>query len=172
MSAEAVWRTTTPEVVALWDQWRAEQERWERTVTEFVKRHDATGERAPIVTNSVFGGQRLVGMQHLPGHEVPTGWRLDKRHHVLVPARSKREGKALAAEIDGIPSFNPRQDVPGMPSWSLGAGFVASFGAERHGDALYVVRSTDSIAEEVDGGIWERVKLSEYHAVREAGVAV
>lgn len=168
MMVEAVWRTTQPEVIALFDKWEAEEEAWAERRDAFMAKHDPSGKRGALILASSFG-RKFAGMEHLADEQIPEGWRLDKTQWALVPYRTSKAGKVVAKELDACqPPPDPRKSLPGMPSWSIAGLRVCTPGVEPHGTAIYVIWSTDSVAEQVDESVWERVKLSEYHAILEA----
>lgn len=112
---------------------------------------------------------------------VPEGWRVKTQREgadLMVPRLSTKAGKAWNERLNEIREApDIRSSLPGMPSGGLdGLAYVAP-GIEEHDGAVWVIWSCDPDAmdsgwsrtsKKVDGFIWERVKLSEYYAMKEA----
>lgn len=93
--------------------------------------------------------------------EIPLGWRLDRKHSMLVPLRSTAKGKAIAAKIKALGRLDDaRMHVPGIPTDLFnGSGLVMV-----DGEVWVQFRHPRS---DIDLDLWTPAKLSEWYAASE-----
>lgn len=167
-----VYRSTAPEVLELWETYRAKRVEWVDAVADFCKKHSGIdrGWFHHFLNDEYFDGLVVLNREH-----VPRGWRIDRRHGMMVPNKRTPEGKGFAAEMSKLrkaPSFEP-PGMPGRVSVTIdadGRGRTYGFGAERFGDHLEISWFAPVPPERVDLGIWKKIPLSQWHAEREASV--
>lgn len=170
-----VYRTRDPEIVALWDDYQAEHAKWRRKVKRLIGSWFPRQGRGGMV-QSGWGSESWVGIsgRWSERNDLPEGWRWDNRRDMVVPFKKTKEGKEFAKVIAANqPPTSLRNRLPGMPAflWSGRHGLrTFSPGIEQMGDALYVIWAVELVADEdkYDPKIWKRVRLSEYHRLREA----
>lgn len=181
----ACYRSTHPDVIAAWDAYGADHERFARDVaalTDELWPNEVGGHRPePIVTRSTFdpGKRKLVGWSWPWGVPAPEGWRLEKGPdwtQTITPKRSNKLGKSIAKRLDGVAPVKGA-DLPGMPLVLMLLPATYSAGVERHGDALFVAWGIDPEQHDpratpggkpLDLNIWQRIKTSEFFAARES----
>lgn len=167
---ETVYRTS-PETTTEWEQRkeRANQARREAGLA-FLQRHG-------FPETTLFWGSPhdIYGLNIGTNAEPPTGWRRDRDYvGVIKPDRRTRVGRQAAAELGEIPSGNAREGLPGgMPSMAISRqrGVLMEPGLAVLAGRLYVTWShplEEREAARIDSQVWETVRLSEYHAAREA----
>lgn len=148
----------------------------ERT-TELTKARQEAGamflERHGFPDNTKFWGtdRAFTGLDLRPD-SPPSGWRIDSREGVLMPAKRTKEGKQIAQEMAEIPYQNPRRELPGgMPE--VGFSSDKSFmrpGATVIGGRLYATWPAplhERDAAHIDTTVWEQISLSSYYLVKE-----
>jgi hypothetical protein len=126
--------------------------------------------------SSIGDDERLAGVEWWSRRDdVPPGWRYVRKDGMIVPHRSSREGKVIAAEFDTVVISDPRRQVPGMPRVFFGAlPRVLGPGYERleDGRAVYcrwgIAPVPDQLAARIDRSIWKPVALSKFYKVKEA----
>jgi hypothetical protein len=162
---EAVWRTTNPDVVGLIVAWTGADRAFRDKVLGLLAELGLSDRQPYVRTWGAWGGDdQLIGI--MARGDLPSAdWRRDG--DAFVPRRGSKAQKALSDRFNEIKRPDFRKDIPGMPSNHFSGCGVVAPGAERHGDALYVLWSTDQVEPKVDTTIWERIKLSEFYAVRE-----
>lgn len=165
-----IYRTTRPELVALWDKWREEGTKFHDEVMAFAAEYAPEGSNAMV---SDGGNKHIVGVSVVgDSNNPPSGWRLDRKRWILVPKRTDKIGKQIATAMDAVVFKDPRGALSGMPSMALLSGddgvAMCSPGVEKHGDALYVKWSNGGPTAGIDPKIWVRVKLSDWYRVKEA----
>lgn len=168
-----VWKSTRPEEVALYEASRlADREAFDARVKAFK----ATRAGGSITGISGFDGSWTITGYAIPANTSPLpGWRRDGSSNRAVPAKRTAEGKEIASELDGLRL--PGNHYPGMPwnftsepDWKDQEYAMWPF-VERIGEDFYVSVGRTPRARDmarVDSGLWEPVKLSEYHAAVEA----
>lgn len=164
---KTIYRTTDPRMTSLWAKWNAEKD-------EYVTQRDAfLAEYAPegcaLMLSSGFGGARPLGVSVEGWSEkVPDGWRLDRKHWVLVPFKKTAQGKRIAVALATLKRRDQRADLVGMPSFLMDGFAWHQPGIEIHDDAMFVIWSDGGPpADEIDSTVWERVRLSEWYALIE-----
>lgn len=176
MSVVAVYRATDPAIMASVEAWKAQWAEWKRSVMKFATTHSESS--APVVNTYADGARHLVGLSYEPDLSIPDGWRVTDRGGMTysVPNRRSKAGKALGAEMDSLAlrAFHP----DGMPSAVFVENHWFSPGVEELSGTIYLTWAL--VLEECsddeqgfskqsyDPSRWERVKLSEYHAMKEA----
>ena len=163
MSGLTVYRSTHPDALRRWHATTEAMDAWSEKM------------QATLITLGVDGREvwydqvsgRIIGLGHTGGDDVPEGWRVDARTGYLVPRRSTKAGKQIAAVLDGMRRPDPRA-LPGMPAQVMAGVHFLTCGLEYMGGALYVRWSRPIPEKLVDSAIWERIKLSEYYAALEA----
>lgn len=183
MGTEAVYRATDPTIMESARAWRERAKQWQAECLVFAAKYAAEFGRtdvSPVSTAYANGSRHLTGLTHDGSSQVPTGWRLvmgsQRSPDCLVPVRRSKTGKVVGAQMDALilEAFFPE----GMPNTVFHEDHWYSPGIEVHGDDLYVTWGFDpaecSSWEKgfgpgvFDSSRWERVKLSEYHAMKEA----
>lgn len=159
-----VYRTVDPGILATWHATREAMTAWPPKVEALMEDLGVGGRK--ILFDSVSG--RVWGVDD-DGSAIPEHWRLDNRRACLMPRRSTRDGKKIAARIDAMRRPDPR-DLKGMPSTTFADDepTLCTCGVEEIDGTLYVTWSAAIPEREVDLTLWERLKLSEYYAIQEA----
>lgn len=128
------------------------------------------GGREVIGTSFFDGGWSVTGYRADKfGEELPAGWRFDGARRDVVPAKRTPEGKAVVETLAGLRL--PGNTYPGCPDILFAEGFSIFPRVTKIGDDYFLTLSKvprEEKANEIDPGIWESVKLSEYHAALEA----
>lgn len=174
-----VFRSTDPAVRAAFLDARKRYDDWAVAIAELAR--EVHPDAKPMVTHS-WGMERFGGITKVD--PVPDGWRIDQQRAgyspMLVPRRSTKEGKAWLKRIEELRSGpNVRASLLGMPGGGAAGLAYESPGIEIYDDCLYVIWGHDpadldmgwnpqEAADEVDPKLWERVKLSQYYADKEA----
>lgn len=185
---EACYRSSHPVVLAAWDAYGADFRRFADEVAALTAElwpDEVGGQKVdPIESRSIFspGQRRLVGWSWPYGVAAPEGWRTVSGPdfvRTIMPKKSTKLGKAVAARMAAVAPIKS-MDLPGMPLVLLLLPSTYSAGVERHGDTIYVAWGVDPEQHEpratpggkaIDLDIWERIKVSEYFAAREADEA-
>ncbi|WP_068922152.1 hypothetical protein [Planobispora rosea] len=162
-SDRAVYRSTHPDVLKIWNDYDATAEEWQERINAFLAEHGFTGRNVHFntTTNSIYG------VKHDDG-EVPAGWRIDRKYGYLVPRLTSKAGKVIDAQLGELRRPDPREMVPGMPKNCLAGRHFMTCAMRSMAGAIYVTWPRPIPESQVDLSIWERVKLSEYYAVVEA----
>lgn len=164
MTQPVAYRSTDGLVLAVWEQSEAEHDHF-ATLMEaeqqllgrcLFTRQPGLGRRAEI-----------VGIEHLPGADIPDGWCLQHRRHFLRPLPGSAGAHARAWLTAHQPP-PPAEDLLapfGVRPYVEVDGFVHWPGLERHDDGLYL---TWPVEVGWGGGeAFERVPLSAFYAARE-----
>jgi hypothetical protein len=176
-----VYRATDPAVLEAWDAWAVRRTDWGRRLHEIVESVSpyAAAETGIFTVSrpSQFAG---IGYSGSYGRDAiaalkEQGWRLDRKHGVLMPHKSTAPGRAIAKKLDQIGSC-PDVDLPGMPSMCFSGMSFMYPGIERKdgppGGYLLVLWSTPTVElEKVDPAVYEQILLSEYYRIKEAETA-
>lgn len=171
-----VYRSRAADIVAEWEAYEAEHRAWARKARRLIGSWFPRKGCDPVIMSGSFGGNASwVGISK--PHPLPSdddlaakGWRVDRKHWHLVPFKKTPEGKAIAKAIDATqPPTTIRRRLRGMPSHLWNGMRVQQPGVERHGDAIYVLWACELTADDgYDPKAWKRVRLSEFHRIREA----
>lgn len=176
-----VFRTKDPEVVGEWNAYLQEVNKWSGKAHKLIGKWFPRQKRGLMSVSSSFGGNdQWVGVETkydrdgYRGEKLPPGWRLDRKKGVVLPFRTRKEGKEFAKLIDeNQPPEHIRRRLKGMPAFLFGGPYGISIhnpGLEMHGDYLYCVWGADPMEAEdnkVDTKVWKKVKLSVFHKARE-----
>lgn len=131
-------------------------------------------------TLGVDGTDKLICRQswkelYVEGYEqddpkavLPDGWRRERsnpRH--VVPALRSKQGKANAQMLaDHAYRITP---PPGLPDIEWGTDRMGTYGIEEYDGVVFATLGfTPSHETNIDWDLWEKAKLSEYHAAKEA----
>ncbi|MEW9530733.1 hypothetical protein [Microbispora sp. NPDC049125] len=163
MPDKVVYRSARPQVVSAYQAAFAALEEWAKQTEEVLARRGLSG-RMVYYTNS---DNRLVGVGHNDGDDIPDGWRFDHKRGCLVPRLTSAEGKRIAAELAELRKPDPREAAPGMPKNILASGQFMTCGMDLMEGAVYAWWPDSIPVEQVDLTLWEPVKLSEYYALVE-----
>jgi hypothetical protein len=189
-----VFKSQHPDVLAVWQEFEAASKAFHEFADDFASRYAVDG-REVMVRESGWFGRVVSGLgindadndRHAPRSrpELP-GLRLGAKEGYWVPDKRTAEGRALSKEFKEQRAKKP--SYPGMPDevWAdredgrslifwpgsdMADGWVWvtwGCGADRliegRGDSGSSRRDFDP----VDLTIWTHVRLSEYHAMREA----
>lgn len=158
-----VYRTTAATAIIAWHAAASAREDWAKDMQAFLEEHDL-GDRNVYISH----GGRPLGITHTDGDPVPNGWRIDARTGHLMPRLKTRTGKQIDARLGELRQPDPRHNMPGMPMECFVSLALLTCGMRLLGDVLYVTWSRPIPEQQVDLTIWERIKLSEYYAAREA----
>jgi hypothetical protein len=168
---EVAYKSTHPDVLATLATYRAAMADWHKRTAAlladlgFVDRH--------FLVATTFGHRHITGVEFKPGDQIPDGWRRQGKGSAsrLTPKLSLKAGKVIARRIEEVkPPTDVRSDLPGMPThihlpelreingavwvrWPYGLQETAVVG--------------DTRRECVQLRMWERIKLSEFHAAIE-----
>lgn len=156
-----VYRTTNPAIVKQWHDTNAAVTEWAKTLEAALEEMGVGGRMA--FYDSVSG--RVIGVA-AKGGAIPEGWRRDRSHDRIVPARSTKPGKAIGAKLDALRRPEVR-NLPGMPKHAMPGLCLLTIGLRFMDGAVYAKWSRPIPEDEVDLSIWQRVKLSVYYAVLE-----
>lgn len=162
MSDKVVYRSTHPDVLRRWHEVSAAVDAWSTQLKDGLAEIGMAGYK--VYYDQVDGN--IMGLTPKDG-DVPDGWRIDARTGYLKPRLSTKQGKAIGAKLDALRRPDPR-DLQGMPKHAFAGLSFLTCGLHYLDDALYVTWSKPIPEGQIDRGIWERVKLSEYHAAVEA----
>ncbi|MFC9973607.1 hypothetical protein ACFVH6_22200 [Spirillospora sp. NPDC127200] len=170
MNDPIAYRSTHPDVLAHWENTAsaAAQQAWRDRVNAaiadlgFPDRKFATAGRFTV-----------IGVEHPEDEPIPDGWRRDRDlPTAIVPARRTKTGKDIGRRLDALHRPSPRRDLPGgMPEVAFARHSFMRCGVELLGGAVYVTWSDEldeADARHIDPQVWERVRLSQYYAAREA----
>lgn len=172
-----IYRSRTPEVLAAWKAACADLDAYIAATKAIIDEAGFAG--WPVFrSNGSWGYGRFAGVGLPEGERVPAGWRIAK--HCLVPDKRTRAGREMRERLDAVEhpgSLNGK--LPGMPADALNgmSGYIVSPDVRVLGECVYAEWSTDperaeasfsSQSTAVDHDLWERVRLSEYYAAREA----
>lgn len=159
-----VYRTTNPSILARLRATLAAIDEWPPKVEALMEDLGVGGRKIwyDAVTGEVFGVSR-------DGDEIPEHWRYDQRKNCLVPRRSTKPGRAIAARLGSLRRPDPRA-LKGMPNRTFAAdgSSLLTSGVDEIDGAVYVTWGAAIREREVDLNLWEPVKLSEYYTVLEA----
>lgn len=179
---ETVFRAIDPTIMEGFRRWRTDRIAWGETVTALVEEL-LPGHKA--VTSWGRSGLSLVGVSwsRRDDGEPPSNWRYvsgGRGVPFIIPVKNTKTGKALTARFEAIPQLDD-PPLPGMLAewWVPGTdhGFRIVYPSiEVYGDDLFLTWRVEIVGEDhmrsseskIDGTKWQRVKLSEYHAVKEA----
>lgn len=186
MTAEGVFRSSHPDVLAVWDA-RAEKVE-ARRVYALTLEERFGGRKALFTSRAVVGLQPLDGES---GYRAPRsrddlpGFRFGVKEGYWCPDKRTAEGRALAKEFAQYAVPKPR--YPGMPGevWPRsddgGGSYLYTPGSQRFEDTIYVTWGCSAErllpgngdprekgGDTVDLAVWEHVRLSEWHALLEA----
>lgn len=154
-----VYRTTNADVLKRWHDTNAAVTEWATTLETALEEMGVGGRMT--FYDQISG--RVIGVAAQAG-PTPEGWRRDRSHDRIVPARSTKPGKAIGARLDGLRRPEVRE-LPGMPKHARPG--LLTVGLELIGGAVYAEWSRPISEDEVDLTVWERVKLSEFFRVLE-----
>jgi hypothetical protein len=168
---EVVYRSTHPDVLAHMERHRLAFQAWRDGVRAALVTLGFNPDDHIWMTDTEF-----TGIVRALGDPVPDGWRRDRTadEYVIVPARRTKLGKQHGQVLDRLTQPDPRRSMPGgMPKHAMAKGEMTGLtgGFRKIDDAAYVTWSRelrDGDAARIDPTIWERLKLSEYHAACEA----
>lgn len=158
---KTVYRTTNADVLKRWHDTNAAVTEWAKTLEIALEEMGVGGRMA--FYDQVSG--RVIGVA-AHGGPIPEGWRRDRSHDRIVPARSTKPGKAIGARLDALRRPEVR-DLPGMPKHAMPGLCLLTVGLEEIDGVVYAKWSRPISEDEVDLAVWERVKLSEYFRVLE-----
>lgn len=164
------YRSRDPRALALWETYEQQRE-------EFAEKLRATLTELGLAgSDALQRGNRVIGVRHTDGDEVPDGWRVPADWpDMITPDRRRRAGKAAAEKLGALRVPDPRDELPGgMPGQVMDferARFLTA-GLTFAADALYVTyqapRMPEEYAKHIDTTVWEQVPLSVYYAAVES----
>lgn len=164
------YRATDPQRIREWSEsleplYRAFEEEKDRLKKQIGK--------DVLIMRESFDGVWVTGYDEREGKDPLPNWRKDASSGYMMPDRRTSTGKKIAERLDRI-SYKPGP-IPGLPELVWGEGYMGPFAvAEFDGDFYawlgFDIREEGSHnpLDDVDPKIWERIKLSEFHAAKEA----
>lgn len=174
MTIKAVYRSRDPRVLEIWRRWVEEETAYLAALDEVIEEIRPTPTAEPMV-GGVFGRPHLVGFSYSWRDEPPVGWRYDRKQGMVVPRRGTKAGKEIAAKLDELVPPDPREALPGMPTWFIAPvdnGYAAIRAGLREYDGTVIAtwEAPFEVVEshKVDLSVWDRWKLSEYYALLES----
>lgn len=190
MSAELIYKTTSPKAIAWWlaaaEKVRADKEARnayvERMTAEFglpqVPDYFEPRERRDLWVRN----DRPVALDSGPDEQPPadSGWRLDSKDRNWQPKLATKAGKERAAELAALFTYDMRRDAKtiGVPEMVFADHSLLRPGMEydEAEGAVYVVWSSGKAAKEfeaasVDGIEWVEVPRSQWYAREERKAA-
>lgn len=187
MSAVAAYRTSDPEAISEWEAAHGALDAYRDRLAQALD-DLGVGQYLIGVSTSGWSPGQFLGLKIPEDQFAPAGWRMAERANlwIAVPDKRTRIGKAAYAALEALAHpGSPRKNLRGMPfdvyaAYGDGTGRVFTPGADLLGGVLYVTWSTDPetaqdrrgrCLAQVDSAIWERVRLSEYHAALEANAS-
>lgn len=174
MADKYVYRSDHPDVLAAWERWDDESLAFHNAIQDAKKEWgfppDASCSYLTTRTMRVVGVKPFGDNARRP----PEGWRLDTKHWLWVPFRSRKEGKAIAKLMDSLTCEKVTSYLPGMPAEHWQGLTFRHPGVRAMAGALWVTWSVDLDAVRntlvkkdeapYDHEIWQRVPLSEFYA--------
>ena len=179
MSELVVYKSAIPIVLRAWEQATSDYTDWSTGIFTFAK--DVHPDAKPIV-GSAWGDDRLMGLSVVD--PLPDGWRVVKSrrgHDFMIPKQNTKVGKTANVMFEAVRKApQVLSMLPGMPSVVFAKGSSYTPGTLTMDGVLYVSWGCDpndsdlgfSKVDKVDTDLWERVKLSEYYAAKEANESV
>lgn len=163
-----VLRSTHPDVLAAFADWRMAHAQWRARISEHAR--SVTG-HDPVVLR-LTGRMQYIGPALPAGEPAPAGWLVERnsagpRH--VVPNMRSHAGKAASVQLQALRN-RPALALPGMPTAFMDVDQHRFFtpGYDGTGITATVTWGTDAVLPEVDQDLWDRVPLSTWHAEREA----
>jgi hypothetical protein len=163
---DTIYRSSHPDVLAAWDKARDDEDAYNQRLATQMKAWGFDHTKI-YVSSSAWGAPRLMAIVH--HGELPTGWRNEggRDSGRIVPYRKNKE---LAAQFDALvimPSVRKALRSEGMPDHAFRSLSVTAPGISRRDDTVWV--HWRDVEPEGVGDKWERVKLSDFYAMVEAG---
>ena len=177
MTDPVIYRSRTPEVPAAW---KAACE----ALSAYIAATQAILDEAGFAgwpafrNNGSWSYGKIAGIGVPDSEEMPDGWRAAK--HCAVPDKRTKAGREMQARLDAVKHPGALTGhLPGMAADVLNgmSGYIVSPDIRVLGESVYAEWSADPERAEVsfsnrttqvDHDLWERVKLSDYYAEREA----
>lgn len=166
MTAEAVFKSTHPDVLAAWDKAESDWQTYRDAVNAFRDRYPT---QRVIVADLTEGRECVVGLDGDPANPPPGPWRWTLKAR-FVPDKRSNAGKLLAIEMKNLAYTPP--PIPGQPGLIISDGLWHSCGFHVYDGVAFADWScgyeTVERNDRFDPTIWVRAKLSEYYAAVEA----
>lgn len=165
------WKSTDPEVIAEYERWAAGRIKFSKDSDKLMRRWFGRKKRGKMMTRDRWCGVECLGDEY---HNPPVGWRYDRKHGMLVPFRTRAEGKQFAKDMDQCqPPRSP--NIKGMSGFVLVGlrfcepGFTVIDGvAWCWWSCDLKARPKHKYADSYDPKVWKRAKLSEFYAAKES----
>lgn len=191
MSAELIYKTTSPRAIEWWKAASVAHERDREARRAYEKRMlDEFGPAdVPDYASAERRGKRAVwcrgahavGLDCGYGEKPPadSGWRLDSKDHIWMPKLATKEGRARAAELAALCTYDIRAHLAevGIAAMCFANNRLYGPGVEfdEAEGTLYVVWGSGRCAQEAEVAqrkvpevVWESVRRSEWYAREEA----
>lgn len=180
MTAELIYRTTSPAALDFWAHAETKASERKTLVDAYIEQltHDfgTVNGKDRTVWNR---GPVVYGVECLYGEQPPadSGWRLDSKEGIWMPKLRIPAGKERARELAALTVYNVRAHVQeiGIPQMVMTDRHFFRPGIEFHDGVLYQTWGSgkcepDALAEaaKVPEVVWEPVKRSEWYALEEA----
>lgn len=162
---ETAFRTTHPAVLAMWEFCMDECEQW---IEKMLAEQDRLGRQIYRKFSGLARREEVVGIEHQPEGDIPAGWTLSAEQEFLVPidGAEGEPAREWLRQHQPPPSAEERLAPFGLAEHHVADGRVFWPGVELLETGLYVTWGCDTGWN--GSGFFDRIKLSEYHAAREA----
>ena len=193
MSAELIYKTTSPAALAWWERIAAESEKARLRRADFIAKVTEQFGPTPSVgryTEAPTERQLMISRHNVAGlasgySERPpedSGWRLDSKDRYWAPKLATKAGKDRAAELKKLAAPNARQSAPeiGVPQLAMAGAHLYSPGFEfdEETGTLYQLWGSGRCVKECESAqaktpeiAWTEVLRSEWFAREEAKAA-
>jgi len=178
-----VFKAKQPELVEEWEQDRAK--RWASYCRYLESMQDRYGKDI-AVWNAMPLSIRITGYMPVNWNDEPApGFRRDSKTRAMMPAKRTAEGKAIDKEF--AKHSYKRHQPPGLDEMIFGDGYMQPWQIKQVGSDWYAYltipleggkirpfapNAGGVIVGDIDLGLWEEVKLSEWHHMAEQSKAV
>jgi hypothetical protein len=183
MSAELIYKTTSPAAIAWWKNAEKLRGKEAELHKAFQDRMTALYGPAPGKEGRAIWhrGAYIMGIDSGSNEKPPvdSGWRLDSKERIWMPALAKATGKKLRAELDAMVLFDIRAHLPeiGVPQLAFADHHMYRAGMEFDQDegAIYQIWGSGRCADECAAAAakvpdveWVKVPRSAWYAREEA----
>lgn len=181
MTAELIYRTTSPAALDFWAHAQAKAGERKKLVDAYIEQ--LTRDFGPVpgkTDRTVWNrGPHVTGVDCAYGEAPPadSGWRLDSKEGIWKPKLRETAGKERARELAALTVYNVRTHLQeiGIPQMVWTDRHVFRPGIEFHDGVLYQTWGSGQCRDEalaeakkVTTVVWEPVRRSEWYALEEA----
>ncbi|CAN5418355.1 hypothetical protein BH09ACT9_BH09ACT9_00030 [soil metagenome] len=183
MTAELIYKTTSPKAIKFWLNWQtianAEAESRKEFIDRMTEKFGAPeGKEYRTLWHR---GDYIMGLDSGFNEKPPadSGWRLDSKEHIWMPALAKTKGKAWRKELDALVTYKLRDhlDEIGICYWAFAGLHMYKPGIEFDAGEQVLYQTWGSgkcidealkAAESVPEVVWEEVPRSVWYAREES----